>query len=409
MSRLGANRHNIVIGIAKRNNFHGHVMRVNFVGNGRIADILGTPLRSPIGCGIVSCRIYLHHSRTRHVRVIDVARTRRLRRTISPTDITDVVTRSTASYNNNPSRLLRTTTTHRHGIVGITLINGPGYNGAALFGFTDNTRRHINGCSNIAISTGTKRAGFRNCHVGFISLPNACSLSTCAPRRLCIHGRLVSGAPSIIVGILSTSGLRHGLCLAARLVSVRVHVITTLGVFSRARHHNSAVRYSRLDSLFNIPVIPAMFAANHNISSLLHRIVRLCRDTRNRSTRCERVRVGRNRRLRRNVARVRRRLGGRRRLHLRCSAHCLTVGLLRCSGSTRTIITGLTRTGRVLTRHSRTTGHIGRRLNVSSRATVVSTGCNFVHNTLRTTGCTGNSRGGTCGDAHVLSGVLAGG
>lgn len=271
LSRLEAKRGKIVIGILNRKNFHGHVIRVNFVGNGAMRILLGTPLGSPVGCGMLNCRVSLHQRRTRVVRVVDRRRT--TRRTRKRRDCRRDVDRGVCPKRRRLGHL----TLNGQEAVGMTLINGPGYKGASLFGLTSNTRRRINGCDKIAISTGRNCFGFRNCRFGVISLPNACSLSTCAPRRVCMHHRVVSRAPSMVVGIMSSSGLRHGLCLAARLVSVGIHVMVTLGVCSRLRTDNGALSCHLLDGLFNMPVIPAIYGEGLNVSRLFRIVVGLCR------------------------------------------------------------------------------------------------------------------------------------
>lgn len=259
------------MGILKRNNFHGQVIRVKFVGNGAIRILLGTPLHSPVGCGMVKCRVSLHQRRTRVVRVVDRRRTGR--RTIRPS----CRRKLNRGVRLNRSRLGRLTLNGHHA-VGITLIKGPGYNGASLFGVTSNSRRRINGCDNIAMSTGRKCFSFRNCRFHVISLPKACSLSTCSPRRVCIHQRVVGRAPSVVVGIISSSGLRHGLCLAARLVSVGIHVIVTLGVCSRLRTDKGALSCIGLDRLFKIPVLPAIDHDKGNVRRLFRIVVGVCRN-----------------------------------------------------------------------------------------------------------------------------------
>lgn len=269
LSRLEAKRGNMVIGILNRNNFHGQVIRVNFVGKGAMRMVLGTPLGSPVGCELLNCRVSLQERRTSVVRIMDRRRTHAVRGPCR-----NSVARSMPI---SRSRLI-TLTGNGHHAVGMTLMNGPGYKGASLFGVTSNTRRRMKGCDNIAMSTGRNFFSFRNCRFHVMSLPKACSLSTCAPRRLCMHGRVVRRAPSMVVGITSSSGLRHGFCLAARLVSVGIHVIVTLGVCSRLRDDNGGLSCVGLDRLVKIPVVPAIYQQNRNVSRLFRIVVNVCRN-----------------------------------------------------------------------------------------------------------------------------------
>ncbi len=393
LSRLGAKRHTIVIGIGNRKDFQGEVVRVKFIGNGGIGIVLGTPLESPVRCRVVKCGVSLHHRRTSGVRIVNRSRTGRL--------LTNKRSLPTVSTSRSCLRERVASLTRRHqGAVEITLINGPGYKGASLFGVTSNDRRRIKGCDKIAISTGRKIFRRNNCHFLLISLPNACSLSTCDPRRLCIHEGLVRSVPSIIIGIISTSGLREGLCLAARLVSVGLEIMVTLGVCSRLRTGNSELSVGRLKCVLNVPVIPAIDHDKRKVGRLFSAIIRVCRGDSPRLS--HRVRVGRKTRLRRAVSHVGLLLRGGASLECGCSAHCLTVGCVRGSERVRTIIRDLPGESRVVTTHFRRRGEVSNLVGSNLRSTLISTGCTFIQNTL-TRACRPCGNGG--GHRALASGV----
>lgn len=118
-----------------------------------------------------------------------------------------------------------------------------------------------------------------------------------------------------------------------------------------------------------------------------------------------RVRVGRNPRLRHDV----RRMGGTvdrgRSVHRGCSAHFLSVGLLRGSGRVRGFVSALPGNGRVVTVHGGRALHVHGIVGRSDRRTVASTGCNFVAKTLGRAFASGRLRGRRA--AHIVSDVIA--
>lgn len=101
------------------------------------------------------------------------------------------------------------------------------------------------------------------------------------------------------------------------------------------------------------------------------------------------------------------RVDGGRGVHRGCSAHFLTVGLLRGSGSVRAhIVTPLPGKTRVLTVESGRTTHLHRLNGSSDRRYVTSTGCNFVSKTLGRAFARGGRSARTF--AQIMSDVIAG-
>lgn len=148
-----------------------------------------------------------------------------------------------------------------------TLTKGRGYNGAALFGTLANSGRRIKGFPNIAISRGVKDVG-KTGGYSIISLPNVCSVEPCARRRVISQSFVLSNGPSKVVGVISTAGVRQGLCLALRLLRLGLPVILTLGVVSRIETGNKAIGIGGLDRDLNVPMVPVDTTGGRNISRL---------------------------------------------------------------------------------------------------------------------------------------------
>lgn len=239
LTSVGINRSNIIRTLRKQKGVRRHLISVNIIGNSRVAIFGGTPLKSPIRIGIGKYTLTLHVGRTTVVSI-----------TIRSWEKCVMIVRGTTG-------------------VGVTLTNGPGYNGAAVFGGVANTGRRINGCPNIAIRGGRNRHAFGNGSLLFISLPNACDLATQSLSRIITHGIVVGRGPSVVIGILSTSGLRHGLCLTTRLIRLNQPVIVTLGVVSVTSHVNVGVSFGGLKRRLNTIIIPLINDGGVNAGRLL--------------------------------------------------------------------------------------------------------------------------------------------
>lgn len=88
------------------------------------------------------------------------------------------------------------------------------------------------------------------------------------------------GGPSTVVGIVSTAGVRHDLCLSLRLVRLGVPVIVTLGVVSRLANDNNDVSVGTVRSSLAMPIIPVATGSNRNMNRLLHHTMRMTRGRR---------------------------------------------------------------------------------------------------------------------------------
>ncbi len=196
-------------------------------------------------------------------------------RTVDPVDVPG--TSYSNGYPNYTSSQAHARGPGRRNRVAVTLIKGPGYKGASLFGTTSKKRRHANGCDKIAMDDIMKGVVFRKGGVQLVSLPKACSVHTFDPRRTCITRRLRDKRVSTIVGILSMGGLRHGLLLAVRLGRHGVPLIKTLGVFSRFRTDRDALGVRRLDQQLSVPLFDAMTHGHVNVARILDGSIRLTR------------------------------------------------------------------------------------------------------------------------------------
>lgn len=116
----------------------------------------------------------------------------------------------------------------------------------------------------MAIRGGRNGLGGRG-SIAVVSLPNVCSLSPCALRRIITHGCLINRHPSTVLGVVSNAGLREGLCLAARLARLNVPIIITVGVVSLIGGGNSSVGVSRLSERLNYGIIRVSTLGNANV------------------------------------------------------------------------------------------------------------------------------------------------
>lgn len=246
------------------------VLSVNLAPNARIAVVGCTPVNSPLRVHLHNCRLALHGSSTTHVRLINVRSA-----SANPHTGTTVNAARRPTLNRKACSPHTTgATIPRNTPLRFTLTNGRGYNGAALFGRLANSGRRINGFPNIAISHGSNAVHGRP-RTDIASLPNVCSLSPCANRRIIDHRFVLSRHPSTVVSVVSTAGVRHGLCLALRLVRLSYPVIVTLGVVSRIATGNNTISIGLLRDLLNIPIIPVDTTHGRNVNRLISRTLRI--------------------------------------------------------------------------------------------------------------------------------------
>lgn len=277
---MGAKRYNEVVDIHNRKRLERRLLSVKLAPKARISLHGATPVKSPMRLILHKCRLALQLTRTTGVRVMSVrsvARAGGRGRQRRP------VTRP------NIKRLKGTQSCHGGQVnsavpgkrpVAFTLTNGRGYKGAALFGRLANSGRRINGFPNMAISGGRKDVQERP-RTAMASLPKVCSLSPCSDRRVMAESFLLGRGPAKVVGVMSTSGVREGLCLAVRLVRLKVPVILTLGVVSRMETGKNSIQVGRLRRVLKVPIMPVSTTGGRKVSRLVSRTIRI--------TECERT------------------------------------------------------------------------------------------------------------------------
>lgn len=322
-----------------------------------------------------NCRLALHQTSTTHVRLISI-RSASTITTTGPRHRT--YTRPTLNRNIAPHNNGVTVTTNSP--VHFTLTKGRGYNGAALFGRLANSGRRINGFPNIAISHGSNAIHGRP-RTAIASLPNVCSLSPCANRRIIDHRFVLSSQPSTLVGVVSTAGVRQGLCLALRLVRLSHPVIITLGVVSRILTGNNSISIGHLRKRLNIPIIPVSTMGNRNVSRLIRRTIRITHFSRHPKHLSFYAPSNPNNNTIRHYVRNVTDLVRSRTRTSRVPIHFTTAGLIRNS---RLIVSTLRLSGGRLSNVRRVVSRVRRRSNASHLSTLTSVQFSFVRKIYRT-------------------------
>ncbi len=228
------------------------------------------------------------------------------------------------------------------------------------------------------------------------SLPKVCSLSPCALRRIITHGCLIGRHPSIVLGVISNAGLRHGLCLAARLARLKVPIIVTVGVVSILQHHNRGVGARGLDAHVNYGVVRVSTLGKAKVRRTTTRTVGTTNGPREGPHRIF------DNAIRRTLTRVRR--TAVRNVPLR-ERHFCTVGVFRHSGG---ILDSLGLSGGVLRRVRSSVLTIRSRVSSSDRDVVAGRHCRCVTEVLGNY-CGGEPMGhldASSGVSHVIAGHI---
>lgn len=160
----------------------------------------------------------------------------------------------------------------------VALAGNPNCGKTTIFNALTGSRQHVGNYPGVTVEKKEGSCRYQEQQITLVDLPGIYSLTAASTDELVAHHFIMAEKPDVVVNIIDTSTLEHGLFLTTQLLEMAVPLVVVLNMTDITEKKGMTIDYHKLETLLGVPVIPTVARKKVGKETLLEAIAAVSAD-----------------------------------------------------------------------------------------------------------------------------------